>query len=121
MPAGRRAGDLAGEHVRAQVFSSATAVRAEEMVLEVADGRSVSTLINATPIHSAAGEVESLVVTLQDLAPLAELERSRTEFLSLVSHELRAPLTSIKGSAATVLGRFAGPGPGRDGPVLPDH
>ena len=92
------------EHVRAQVFSSATEVRAQEMVLEVAGGRSVSTLINATPIHSAEGEVESLVVTLQDLAPLAELERSRTEFLSLVSHELRAPLTSIKGSAATVLG-----------------
>ena len=92
------------EHVRAQVFSSATAVRAEEMVIEVAGGRTVSTLVNATPIHSADGAVESLVVTLQDLAPLEELERSRTEFLSLVSHELRAPLTSIKGSAATVLG-----------------
>ena len=92
------------EHVRAQVFSSATTVRAEEMVIEVAGGRSVTTLVNATPIRSAEGAVESLVVTLQDLAPLAELERSRTEFLSLVSHELRAPLTSIKGSAATVLG-----------------
>ena len=27
----------------------------------------------------------------------------RAEFLGMVSHELRAPLTSIKGSAATVL------------------
>ena len=92
------------EHVRAQVFSNATTLRAEEIVLEVVGGRSVSTLINATPIRSAEGRVESLVVTVQDLAPLADLERSRTEFLSLVSHELRAPLTSIKGSAATVLG-----------------
>ena len=88
----------------AQELSAATAVRAEEIVLEVPDGRSVKTLINATPIRSADGEVDSMVATMQDLAPLEELERSRAEFLSLVSHELRAPLTSIKGSTATVLG-----------------
>ena len=55
--------------------------------------------------------IESVVVTLQDMAPLEELERSRTEFLSLVSHELRAPLAAIKGSAATV--RDASPAPNR--------
>ena len=93
----------------AQLLSSATTVRAEEIVLEVPDGRSVTTLINATPIHSQDGVVESVVVTLQDMAPLEEMERSRAEFLSLVSHELRAPLSSIKGSAATV--RDASPAP----------
>ena len=87
----------------AQQLSSAETIRAEEMVLSVPDGRSVKTLINATPIRSADGEVESVVVTLQDLAPLEELERMRTEFLSMVSHELRAPLTSIRGSADTAL------------------
>ena len=92
------------EFLLAQESSAATTVRAEEMVLEVPDGRSVRTLINATLIRSADGEVELLVVTMQDLAPLEELERSQAEFLSLVSHELRAPLTSIKGSTATVLG-----------------
>ncbi len=85
-------------------LNTAAKVRAEEFVLSVPDGRSVTTLVNATPIHSADGAVESLVVTVQDLAPLEELERSRAQFLSMVSHELRAPLTSIKGSAATVLG-----------------
>ncbi|MYC80816.1 MAG: response regulator [Acidobacteria bacterium] len=85
-------------------LSAAKTVRAEEIVLEVPDGRSVKTLINATPIRSTDGEVDSMVVTMQDLAPLDELEQSRAEFLSLVSHELRAPLTSIKGSTATVLG-----------------
>ena len=87
----------------AQVLSSATTVRAEEIVLEVPGGRRVTTLINATPIRSDDGVIDSVVVTLQDMAPLEELERSRAEFLSLVSHELRAPLTSIKGSATTVL------------------
>ena len=38
------------------------------------------------------------------MTPLEELERLRAEFLGMVSHELRAPLTSIKGSAATLIG-----------------
>ena len=40
---------------------------------------------------------------MQDLAPLEELERVRTEFLAMVSHELRAPLSSIVGSTTTLL------------------
>ena len=88
----------------AQALSNAEPARAEEIELSVPDGRSVTTLINATPIRAEDGTVESLVVTMQDLAPLEELERQRAEFLSMVSHELRAPLTSIKGSSATVLG-----------------
>ncbi len=85
-----------------QELTSATTMRAEEIELSVPDGRRLTTLINVTPIE-ADGEVESVVVTIQDLAPLRELERQRTEFVSLVSHELRAPLTSIKGSTARLL------------------
>ena len=84
-------------------LGDAETVRAEEVILSVPEGRSVRTLVNATPIRGRDGQVVSLVVTMQDLEPLEELERQRTEFLSMVSHELRAPLTSIKGSTATLL------------------
>ena len=87
----------------AQRLSSGETVRAEEVELSVPDGRRVSALVNVTPIRAADGAVDSVVVTLQDLAPLREVDRQRTEFLSMVSHELQAPLTSIKGSAATAL------------------
>ena len=87
----------------AEQFSIPEMVRAEEIVFSVPDGRSVETLINATPIPGGDGTVASMVVTMQDLAPLREQERLRAEFLGMVSHELRAPLTSIKGSAATAL------------------
>ena len=97
------------EFPMARQLSSAETVRAEEITLSVPDGRSVTTLVNATPIRSADGAVESMVVTMQDLAPLAELERQRAEFLSMVSHELRTPLVSIKGSTATVLGASPAP------------
>ena len=87
----------------AQVLGSAETLRAEEMVLQVPDGRSVTILVNATPMRSQEGEVESVIVTVQDMTSLEELERLRAEFLGMVSHELRAPLTSIKGSAATLI------------------
>ena len=88
---------LSGELVNAEL------VRAEEIVLSTPEGCSVTALINATPIRVESGAVESVVVTLQDLAPLKQMDRMRAEFLSMVSHELRVPLTSIKGSTATVL------------------
>ena len=88
----------------AGALSGAETVRAEEIELSVPDGRRVTTLINATPIHGEDGAVASVVVTMQDLAPLQALERMRAEFLGMVSHELRVPLTSIKGSTAAALG-----------------
>ena len=95
------------EFPMAELLSAGETVRAEEIVLKVPDGRSVTVLLNATPIRSDGGDVESVVVTMQDMAEVEELERLRADFLAMVSHELRAPLTSIKGSAATVLGSAA--------------
>ena len=68
----------------AQALREATTVRVEEIVIQVPDGRSITTLINATSIHSEDGEIESVVVTLQDMTPLGELERMRAEFLGLI-------------------------------------
>jgi len=87
----------------ARTLGTGETVRAEELVLSVPDGRSVRTLVNATPIRAEGDAITSVVVTMQDLTPLDELDRMRTEFLSLVSHELRAPLIAIKGSADELL------------------
>ena len=87
----------------AEVLSTSETVRAEEIVLQVPDGRSITVLLNATPIRSKEGEVESVVVTMQDMTPLEENGAAEAEFLDMVSHELRTPLTSILGSAVAVL------------------
>ena len=92
-----------GEFPLAQALSTGETVRLEEIELQVPDGRSVKTLINATPIRSQEGAVESVVVTMQDMTPLEELERLRAEFMGMVSHELQTPLTTIRGSAHTLL------------------
>ena len=92
-----------GEFSMAQLLSNAETVRAEEIVLEMPDGRSIHALMNCTPIFSEGGETETLVVTLQDMSALQELERLRAEFLAMVSHELRTPLATVKGSVTNLL------------------
>ena len=87
----------------ARVLGSGETVRAEEIVIAVPDGRNVSVLLNATPIRSGDGKVESVVVTMQDMSAVEEAERLRAEFLAMVSHELRMPLTSIRGAATALL------------------
>ena len=96
-----RRGD--GREVTLADLGAAETVRAEEVEITAPGGGSVRALIDATPIGSSEGAVDRVVVTLQDLAPFEVLERSRAEFLELVSHELRAPLAAIRGSASTAL------------------
>ena len=86
-----------------QVLISGETVRDEEVIVEFPGRQDFVMSVNATPIRGADGQVESVIVTAQDMAPLAELERLRTEFLGMVGHELRSPLTAIKGSTATLL------------------
>ena len=90
------------EFVIAQALHDGGTLRAEQLVLSGPDGRSITVLVNATPMRSEHGDVNSLVVTIQDMTPLEELEKLRAEFLGMVSHELRTPLTSITGSAVTL-------------------
>ena len=87
----------------ARVLQSGETVRGEEIVVYRADGKSITTLVNAAPITSDDGDIASVVVVFQDLGPLEELERLRSEFLGLVSHELRTPLSTIKGSTSALL------------------
>ena len=91
-----------GREVTLEDLKSAERLRGAEVELSRPGGRRVRALVNVTPIRTG-DEVESVVVTMQDLAPLEELERLRIEFLGMVSHELRAPLASIKGSTTTLL------------------
>ena len=91
------------ERPLARALDQGEVVRAEEILFDLPDGRTVTTLVNATPIYSEVGEIVSAVAVIQDMTPLEEMQRLRNDFLAMVSHELRTPLTTIKGSAGTVL------------------
>ena len=49
-----------------------------------------------------------LLIMLHDITERLEQERLQADFISMVSHELRSPLTSIKGSMGLLLSKAAG-------------
>jgi signal transduction histidine kinase len=56
----------------------------------------------AAPV-SAAGETLGWMEVFDDVTQAHELDEMKSEFISTVSHELRSPLTSIKGALALML------------------
>ena len=93
----------AEERPLARILNGGEPARAEEILFVRPDGQTVVVLINTTPIYSEDGQVKSAVAVIQDLTPIEELEKARNEFLGIVSHELRNPLTTIKGAATSAL------------------
>ncbi len=59
--------------------------------------------VYASPIKSADTNYNSGgIITLHDITNIKRLEQIRTEFVSNVTHELKTPLTSIKGFVETL-------------------
>ncbi|MFJ8544669.1 ATP-binding protein [Streptomyces sp. NPDC093586] len=52
------------------------------------------------------GPVHRVVVTLRDTEARRRTERSHAELIATVAHELRSPLTSVKGFTATLLAKW---------------
>lgn len=64
--------------------------------------------VSFAPVHSPTGELIGTVGVFRDVTGEAEVDRLKSDFVSIVSHELRTPLTSIKGYLDLVLMGAAG-------------
>lgn len=58
--------------------------------------------IHATPLRDDAGVALGAMIVANDITQLRRLERVRRDFVANVSHELKTPLTSIKGFVETL-------------------
>jgi PAS domain S-box-containing protein len=89
-----------------------TRTRHPESSLHLADGTeilvSVGYVREDRPKSGQRGPrpVRRLVISLRGAQQRERLERSRAELVSTVAHELRSPLTSVKGFTATLLNKW---------------
>ena len=99
---------LAEELPVARSFREGAVVTGEEARLRQAGtGRDLPVLMNSAPLHDAAGTIVGAVAAFQDITLLRELERAREAFLSAAAHDLKTPLTSIRGQAQLAQRRLA--------------
>jgi signal transduction histidine kinase len=75
----------------------------EEVCLSRPDGKRITKLVNAAPVHDERGSIVAAIAVFQDITAIKDAEQLKDDFLSLVSHELRTPLTTIHGGAHLLL------------------
>jgi PAS domain S-box-containing protein len=74
------------------------------------DGRLLPVEVTTTPLTEDDAVVGAVVI-FRDVTQRREVERLKSEFVSMVSHELRTPLTAIQGSLGLISGGALGPLP----------
>ena len=79
-----------------------------EFPLYTKDGKRVELLLNATPRRDASGNIIGVVSVGQDITHLKEVDRLKSNIVANVSHELRAPLASIKAYTELLLDELEG-------------
>lgn len=94
-------------------------IRHQEEIIRHPDGTTQSILFNAVPLdaqilgwtHPVARDIRTTrepwergaLVVLQDVSALKEAERLKDEFIAIAAHELRTPMTAIRGYATMLL------------------
>jgi len=72
-----------------------------ELTVDVPEERYL--LVRLSPLFYKVGEFSGTVAIFHDITDFRKLEQMRTDFVANVSHEIKTPITAIKGFAETLL------------------
>lgn len=98
---------LAWNQSQGQTFREA--MTAQPLVEMIEEGKSINEcetddgsffMPRLQALDSASGGLEGWVLVLRDMSLLKKLNRNQSEFMRIVSHDLRSPLTSMQGFAS---------------------
>lgn len=78
----------------------------EEDILVYQDGSTDWIRWEAIPWHDGRGEVKGIIMFHEIITERKELEKRKDEFISLASHELKTPVTTLKGFTQLLLRRL---------------
>lgn len=99
-------GDIISEHIRnngVNLLLKESMEQNKPLECEINLGEK-ELLIKTSPIRSNNGEFDNSgwIISIQDITIVRKLEQLRTEFVSNVTHELKTPITSIRGFIETL-------------------
>lgn len=93
-----------------QALEEGRAIRYQrDLVLARQDGSRLPVTVSAAPILNEPGDVQGCVVVFNDASQEREVDRMKTEFVSIASHQLRTPMTGVKGVLSLLLDEVLGP------------
>lgn len=73
-------------------------IRYQETIRQRKNGTLVDVALTISSVKDATGKIVGLSTIARDITDRLQIDRMKSEFISVVSHELRTPLTSIHGS-----------------------
>ncbi len=97
--------DIDRESIRRLYRGTIQSYRVEKRLLHKS-GRIVHVMLSMSLIRYPDGTPKYYAAQALDITERMEMERIKSEFISIVSHELRTPLTSIRGSLGLLTGKI---------------
>jgi PAS domain S-box-containing protein len=82
------------------------------------DGTKVDVSLSISPVRDRMGNIIGAAKIARDITERLELERRKDEFISMASHELKTPITTLKGFTDLLLRKFKRQGMQEEVPML---
>lgn len=70
-----------------------------DVVIRNAVGRELPISVSSAPVRGPGGGIVGAVIVCRDVSEVRRLQQAKDDFLSIASHELKTPLTSLRGYA----------------------
>lgn len=80
----------------AKTLATGKAVSNKEYVIEREDGEKTYLDVSSAPIHNREGKMVAAASVFADITSQKLIEERKDDFISMASHELKTPLTSLK-------------------------
>lgn len=98
------------QQIDSVLSSSASACAIKEEIVIVPPATLV-VMANSSPLSDKDGKIKGVVSVLRDISEIKKLELTKSEFINMVVHELKAPLGAIKGYLEMVTEKQLGENP----------
>ena len=105
VPAGEAVGSTPEEVLAGRLSGEHEARTGERLVAVIRGGEDVWLSVTEAVMHDPTGAIAGRVFAFRDVSAEHTVEVLKSDFVASVSHELRAPLTSILGFAETLVAR----------------